>query len=543
MSYRAFVLGVISTGVILIPSVLLRAGVVLIENATGDISIRVSDRDDIDIRSSSPGRETRGSDVAIEHKPGGIVVRCKPSDQAVVHVKLDVPYGTLLSVSTAKGAIAIEGMPASVDIKTTAGDLDLAVPWRATRLLLVAEEPPGEIAVPSGLRFRRESYRRGVKISDDLPSGHTVYGTIRVRTQSSCHIRLRDIPIPRQFPVKLHWQAPEVLTSLFTSRNQRRLRRRSDNYNENYTELPTESRPTFRTDVRLVDLLVVVKDKKGNAVTDLSQDDFELLEDGRPQHLRVFTSTKPRMNMVVLLDWSASTKGYRTKTQKAVQRFAEKVRSEDKIAVHLLFREALHIMSRLTDERSRLLRGIGLLEPLAVAESQANRKNAAGASPVYDVAMLAVADELVHLKNQINVLVAITDGIDNKSLLSFHEFRRAVTEMNVVVYPIVLDYHPLARVSAGGRSHPAKERIRNRVGNARLRLRQIARATGSRVFTAASLDHIDSVLTQIATELGSAYVLAYSPLNQDDNGAWRSVRVKVKRPDAVVRTRPGYFAR
>ena len=62
-------------------------------------------------------------------------------------------------------------------------------------------------------------------------------------------------------------------------------------------------------------------------------------------------------------------------------------------------------------------------------------------------------------------------------------------------------------------------------------------------FRARALDDLTPIYPQVAEELRSVYSLSYSPQNQDFNGAWRKITVRVKKPGAKVRTRQGYYAR
>jgi Ca-activated chloride channel family protein len=71
----------------------------------------------------------------------------------------------------------------------------------------------------------------------------------------------------------------------------------------------------------------------------------------------------------------------------------------------------------------------------------------------------------------------------------------------------------------------------------------LAAASGGRLFSARSVEDLDPVYAQVAMELRSVYTLAYYPKNQNFDGRWRRVQVRVKSPGVRVRTRAGYFAR
>jgi Ca-activated chloride channel family protein len=74
-------------------------------------------------------------------------------------------------------------------------------------------------------------------------------------------------------------------------------------------------------------------------------------------------------------------------------------------------------------------------------------------------------------------------------------------------------------------------------------MQELADASGGRLFPAESIDDLEPVFPLIEAELRSVYSVAYYPKNQNFDGAWRQVEVKIKRPGLKVRARPGYYAR
>ena len=106
---------------------------------------------------------------------------------------------------------------------------------------------------------------------------------------------------------------------------------------------------------------------------------------------------------------------------------------------------------------------------------------------------------------------------------------RAAAEMNALIYPVFL------------RSGERFGRGWSRKG--RLHMGQLAEASGGKLFPALSIRDLEPVFPQVSRELRSVYGVAYYPENQNFDGVWRSLQVKVKRPGVTVRARTGYFAR
>ena len=130
----------------------------------------------------------------------------------------------------------------------------------------------------------------------------------------------------------------------------------------------------------------------------------------------------------------------------------------------------------------------------------------------------------------------ISDGIDNQvsrqeapSKVNFKKLVKAAGEIDALLYPIFLR---------------SGERFgRGWSERARLRMEELAAASGGKLFPAASIRDLDPIFPELEQELRSVYSVAYYPENQNFDGAWRNVVIEVNRPGVIVRARPGYYAR
>ncbi len=208
----------------------------------------------------------------------------------------------------------------------------------------------------------------------------------------------------------------------------------------------------------------------------------------------------------------------------AAKRFLDITRPQDKVAIYALAGSMFQVVTPLTADRDRLYQVIEQMPDVS------------GASPIYDAIVLAYAEEFQDRPQERNALIVITDGVDNRihdtgvpSRVSAKKLRRAAQSMSVLIYPVLLDPFRLV---------PAPEwAVR-----ARQALAKLAQTTGGRLFPAHSIRDLDPVYDLVADELRSVYTLAYYPTDQNFDGKWRSIEVKVKRPGAKVRARPGYYA-
>ena len=511
------------------------AGVtVRVENATGNVTARVVAAPNVRIHRSSPARELRQDDTVITQQPGLIIVEARSGDGARIDLELDLPYGCEFHVRTTSGAISVTGLLYRAELITDTGDIKLAAPWAATRLRVSSNEEPKEFSAPKGVKFLRE--KTGGKgepeqwlLTDKLPGLKITYGRVRIQANSPGRLVLEDIPIPEDSPVKLPWQAPPIVNSLIAAR-----KRSKPSKPGRHSPLPAETTkattvdegiPHFTAEVRMVNLTAAVFDRHGHAVTDLKPEDFEVFEDGVPQQVTFAGSEEVPFNLALLLDLSGSTRRDRPAMKEAAKRFAGITRPHDRVAAYALASNMFQVISPLTEDRQRLQ---NLIEALP---------QVSGGTPLYDTIVLSYAQEFRQRPAERNALIVISDGVDNRvrgtgaaSEVSFKKLRQAAESMNVLIYPVFLV--TFTKV-------PPPEWSRR----ARLQMQALADATGGRLFPAQSIRDLDPVYPLVADELRSVYTVAYYPRNQDFDGAWRQVQVRVKRPGARARTRKGYFAR
>jgi Ca-activated chloride channel family protein len=142
--------------------------------------------------------------------------------------------------------------------------------------------------------------------------------------------------------------------------------------------------------------------------------------------------------------------------------------------------------------------------------------------------------EMKKAKNPRKALLIISDGGDNNSRYTAAQIKNLVREADVQIYSMgVFEPFPYLRLSGAELSGP------------RL-LSQISEQTGGRAFAAANDSALPGVATRIGIELRNQYVLAYSPADQNRDGKYRKVEVKVNPPPGLsslkARWRLGYYA-
>jgi VWFA-related protein len=278
-----------------------------------------------------------------------------------------------------------------------------------------------------------------------------------------------------------------------------------------------DGQQTIRVGVDLVNFGVVVTDKEGSPVTGLTASDFEILEEGTPQRVTFFASgdaaLAPPLHLGFLLDSSGSMESDMKDVRTAAIKFLNQ--NEHAVDVTLVdFDTEVRVSRYGPDDFPRLIERIRMRKP-------------EGFTALYD-ALGVYLNGVVSLMGQ-KVLVAYTDGGDTRSSINAGEVIDLLKASDVTLY--VIGY--LEHQSSSFRTL------------ARMELQRFAAVTGGQAFFPTRLEDLEDVYDQVQKEIAGRYNLGYTSTDDRMDGAWREVRIRLKRPDlkgAKLRTRGGYFA-
>jgi Ca-activated chloride channel family protein len=275
--------------------------------------------------------------------------------------------------------------------------------------------------------------------------------------------------------------------------------------------------PSFRVNVRLVNVFTTVTDAHGAPIADLAKDDFRVLEDGVPQTISVFDrESELPLTIALAVDTSESTRRDLELEIASAKKFAHSVvRPVDRLAVFQITENVERVTSFTSDLRW-IDRGID------------NLHVGAGTS-LYDAIYLA-ADELLDREGR-KVLVLITDGGDTTSRAGYASALRRAQQAEAIVYSIIVV--PIA--NDAGRN----------IGGEHA-LIQISKDTGGKYYYAENLNQLDEAFRQISQELRTQYLIAYYPNRQVADSPFRRIQVQVTKKDSdgaalQVRHRDGYY--
>lgn len=286
--------------------------------------------------------------------------------------------------------------------------------------------------------------------------------------------------------------------------------------------IDNEENEVLKIDTKLVNLNVRILNKDLTIPTDLklNKEDFSILENGQEQEISFFSTTETPFDLVLLLDFSGSTIEKRSLIKQAAQRFIEVARPNDRIAV-VVFTNEIEVVSNLTTERSSLIKKIQGIETT-------------GGSRIWKA--LRFTYENILQKESVgrrSAVVFMTDAEDNGRDLTFADTFEIVRKNDSTIFPVYLE-------GDGGGSNFG-ERMKQK---ARQSLWLLAEETGGSAYQVKKIKDLSGVYEQIVNDLGKVYSVGYEPQNENRDGAWRNLSVKLKtRPDLIAKTKRGYYAK
>jgi Ca-activated chloride channel family protein len=281
--------------------------------------------------------------------------------------------------------------------------------------------------------------------------------------------------------------------------------------------LCAQEAPTIKVDVNLVRIVATVKNKSGELMGKLPKEDFEVLDNGVPQEIRLFAhQTDQPLSVALLVDTSGSTAKELKYEGDSAAKFLHALLSEgnpkDAVALYTFnydVREEVH----------------GFTHNLPALERPLKTLHGEGGSSVYDAVYFA-ARALENREGR-KVIIIVTDGGDTTSARDLKAALKAAQLADAVIYAAVVI--PITN-DAG----------RNTGGEHALTI--MAQGTGGRTFLQTAGADLDRTFTDIIAELRTQYLLGFYPhdvpLTKDP---FHKLEVRVRIPELRVSARNGYY--
>ena len=345
-----------------------------------------------------------------------------------------------------------------------------------------------------------------------------------------------------------------------------------------------------RVETTLVSIPVSVMDRDGKYIPNLTKDDFHVWEDGVEQRVAYFASTEKPFTVALMIDTSGSTRFKLGEIQDAAIAFVEQLRADDRVMV-VSFSDKIKVLSQPTNDRYALRDAIRRTEP-------------GSGTRLYDAVDQVINKELSRIEGRKAIVLFTDGVDTTSKHATYESTVRDAEELDALIYPVQFDTqtdmgiwgpgggrgggrgggqggtqssgsvvvdilgailggggssssrngggYPQGGGGGGGRNGGGYPRgggnwpggggtgtSRGEYELADQYLHDLARVSGARLYNAEQ-QNLDVAFRSVAEELRRQYSLGYYPKKAPNPGERRSVKVRVNRPELVVRTRDSY---
>ena len=268
-------------------------------------------------------------------------------------------------------------------------------------------------------------------------------------------------------------------------------------------------RYTEEIDVNLVELPVMVFDPAGLPISGLEQKNFQVLENGKPQKINSFNYAQNLpISAGLLIDHSGSMEPRMEATKvAAVEFFKDIMKGQDRAFIAGFAFDATKLAPFVSD--------------VAVLEQQVQAiPPASGGTALYD----AIITGLYRFRNVQGrkALVVLTDGEDTTSRITYDDMLTYVRASRVPLYFVGIG---LGFTDISGTS----------------KMKSLAAETGGVAYFIKDVKQLKETYVQLEKDLRSQYLISYYTESTKKDTKYRTVEVKVDRPDARVRTIRGFI--
>ena len=295
---------------------------------------------------------------------------------------------------------------------------------------------------------------------------------------------------------------------------------------------PENGEPILKVDTDLITIPVSVFDRNGLYISNLGRSDFKIFEDGKEQQIAYFGTTDKLFTVVLLLDTSPSTNYKIDEIRSAAIAFVDQLKANDQVMV-IEFDGNVHVLTEATGDRVRIYKAI-------------NKADFGSGTSLYDAVDFSLRKRLRKVAGR-KAIVLFTDGVDTTShKAGYYTTLSIAEEADALIFPIYFNTFEYNR-QEGAFPYPGG-RILNPIGTrledyllGKKYLDELADYTGGRVFIPESTPGgLTAAFEGIAEELRRQYNIGYIPAETGTPGQRKLIKVRINRPNLVLRARDSY---
>lgn len=301
-----------------------------------------------------------------------------------------------------------------------------------------------------------------------------------------------------------------------------------------------EPATTLKVNVEVVQLFFNVKDKHGALIPNLTKDNFDVSEDGKPQTIKYFKAESDLpLTLGILIDTSGSQQRVLGMEQEVGASFLENILRPKDEAFVISFDIDINLLQDFTNSVSKLRHALNDTKintggvscaggPIGPQGPIPCSSTGPRGTALFDAVYLASHDELGHEVGR-KAMVLLTDGQDEGSRLKIRDAIEAAQKADAICYVLLIadrGFYGMGGFYSGDSD-----------------MKKLTQETGGRMIDVGNKpDKLRKAFDDIANELRSQYNIGYTPTNTNRDGIFRKVEIKSKEGDYKIQSRSGYYA-
>ena len=306
--------------------------------------------------------------------------------------------------------------------------------------------------------------------------------------------------------------------------------------------ISNEDEEVIRVETDLIMVPTFIADRKGRSIGNIKKSEFKVYENGIEQEVAYFAVDNQPFTVALVLDTSYSSVFKISEIQYAAYEFINQLKPEDKVMV-VSFDQKPHVLCEPTNNRTAL--------KLAIESTSVG-----SGTGLYKTLNLILNEKLNRISGR-KAIVLLSDGVDTSSgKLTAQDILESSSETDVLVYSIQYDtYDDVQKFNKQSAEIFYDENDRPRiVKRSKIKgerredykaadefLNNISEQTGGTVYKVSTMLYLNSAFAQIADELRKIYILGYYPSVERKVDVRYAIKVRVYRPNLVIRARSGYI--
>src|ERR1700722_16384851 len=298
------------------------------------------------------------------------------------------------------------------------------------------------------------------------------------------------------------------------------------------TQDSDQSSETLKVNVNVVQLFFNAKDKKGGLIPNLTKDQFQIFEDGKPQTIKYFAAeSNLPLTLGILFDTSPSQARVLDMEKLVGGQFLDEILRDKDLAFVMGFDADVDLLQDFTNS-TRLLKKA--MNNARIGGGGGATGPGGGAVPtlshgcctmLYDAVYLAGHDQLAQQVGR-KAMILLTDGVDEGSKVKIQDAIEAAQKSDSICYVLLIADRGGAWGGFGGGE-----------------MNKLSKETGGRVIDVGNkFEKLKEGFDQIAKELRSQYNIGYTPSNTKLDGTFRKIEIKTNDKDYKIQSRAGYYA-